>query len=162
MSDPTPPAGSVPDPDEADTVAHNPSGGAADEAEVATGRASAAPPPPLPPPPPPSAAATPPAPMPSRMAAMGRSRWLPQFAIAILILILGIGIGAAGTLAVGAIVRHVHRGPAAVGHGFDRKGVPGRRVFPPGQRPVRPGVPVQPGRPANPGLPASPAPSPTA
>jgi hypothetical protein len=157
MSDPTPPAGSAPDPDEADTVAQTPGDGAAgDEADVARGRASATPPQP------PSAPAPPPAPMSPRMAAAVRSRWLPQLAIAFLILVLGIGIGAAGTLAVGAIAHYFHhRGPAAVGHGFERHGPPGRRLVPPGQRPLRPGVPVLPGRPANPLPPASPAPSQT-
>jgi hypothetical protein len=146
MSDPTPPAGSDPDRDEADTVA-TPGGEAAGNA-AEPARGSAAPPP---------AATPPPAPMSPRMSSAARSRWLPQLAIAILILVLGIGIGAAGTIGVSAIARHFHhRGPVVGGPGFERHGPPFRRLGP-GQGPVRP----LPGRPAYPVTPATPAPSPT-
>jgi hypothetical protein len=95
------------------------------------------------------------------MSAAARSRWLPQLAIAILILVVGIGIGAAGTLGIGAIAHHFRdRGPAVFGPGFDRHAPPGRKVVPPNQRPVRPGIPVKPGQPVTP-APASPAPSAT-
>jgi hypothetical protein len=80
-------------------------------------------------------------------------------AAAVMIFILGIGAGVGGTVGVAAIARHIHRGPAAVGHPFPKFGPRGQRVGPaPGIRPLRPGVPVLP---VKPGTPASPAPAPS-
>src|SRR5262245_2422801 len=129
MSDPTPPAGSVPEPDDADTAeqgaagypaaagdepahGHTPGptpGPAPDPAHgPAHGQAAAAPPPPAPPGPlaPPGVA---------RPAVVSRPRWLPMLAAAIMILVLGIGIGVVGTIGVAAISRNLHhRGPVGV------------------------------------------------
>jgi hypothetical protein len=152
VSDPTPPAGSAPEPGEADTAAQDPVGGSPtvdNEADPARGRATAVPPPPPPP-------------GPTRPVVISRSRWLPMVAAAIMILMLGIGIGVVGTVGVAAVARHVHhRGPAAVGPDFHRDGPRPPRFAPPNQRPLRPGLPAKPGQPVQPIQPASPAPSAT-
>jgi hypothetical protein len=79
---------------------------------------------------------------------------------AAMILVLGIGIGVVGTIGVAAVSRHFHRGPAAVGPDFHRKG-PRPGFLPPNQRPLRPGLPGRPGQQVQPVQPASPSPSPT-
>jgi len=77
-----------------------------------------------------------------------------------MIFVLGIGVGVIGTVGVAAVSRHFHRGPAAVGHDWHRKGQP-PRFAPPNQRPLRPGLPARPGLPVQPAQPAQPSPSPT-
>jgi hypothetical protein len=103
--------------------------------------------------------------MSARVVTMTRSRWLPTVLIGFLILIMGIGIGAAGTVGVGLVARHFHRGPAVVGP-YRHNGQP-PRFGPPAQR-FRPGMPFKPGpiqplpgKPGAPAAPGSPAPSPT-